>query len=94
MTKPKIFIACDTTNPKKLNDIINNFSVGYVGQDKILPRVKRSDLIFFAKRSMQEFSYDTLKSIKSAELTVPPTLTLVLPQDYVNWVRISMYKDG
>ena len=23
MTKPKIFIACDTTNPKKLNDIIN-----------------------------------------------------------------------
>ena len=73
----------------KLNDIINNFQVGYVGQDKILPRVKRSDLIFFAKRSMQEFSYDTLKSIKSAELTVPPTLTLVLPQDYVNYVRCS-----
>ena len=23
MAKPKIFIACDTTNPKKLNDIIN-----------------------------------------------------------------------
>ena len=23
MNKPKIFIACDTTNPKKLNDIIN-----------------------------------------------------------------------
>ena len=23
MNKPKIFIACDTTNPKKLNQIIN-----------------------------------------------------------------------
>ena len=73
----------------KLNDIINNFSVGYVGQDKLLPNVKRSDVIFFAKRAMQEFSYDTLKSIKSAELTIPPSLTLVIPQDYVNYVRCS-----
>ena len=28
-------------------------------------------LYFFAKRSLQEFSYDTLKSIKSQELTIP-----------------------
>ena len=73
----------------KLNDVINNFAVGYVGQDKLLPNVKRSDIIFFAKRAMQEFSYDTLKSIKSAELTIPPSLTLVIPQDYVNYVRCS-----
>ncbi len=73
----------------KLNDIINNFSVGYVGQDKLLPNTKRSDIIFFAKRAMQEFSYDTLKSIKSAELTIPDSLTLVIPQDYVNYVRCS-----
>ena len=38
---------------------------------------------------MQEFSYDTLKSIKSAELTIPANLTLILPQDYVNYVRCS-----
>ena len=38
---------------------------------------------------MQEFSYDTLKSIKSSELTIPEGLTLVLPQDYVNYVRMS-----
>jgi hypothetical protein len=38
---------------------------------------------------LQEFSYDTLKSIKSAELTIPSSLTLVLPQDYVNYVKIS-----
>jgi len=73
----------------KLNDVINNFQVGYVGQDKLLPNAKRSDIIFFAKRAMQEFSYDTLKSIKSSELTIPQSLTLVLPQDYVNYVRCS-----
>jgi hypothetical protein len=77
----------------KLNDIINNFQVGYVGKDKLLPNAKRSDIIFFAKRAMQEFSYDTLKSIKSSELTIPHNLTLVIPQDYVNYVRCSWIDD-
>ena len=77
----------------KLNDIVNNFLVGYVGKDKLIPDVKRTDVIFHAKRAMQEFSYDTLKSIKSAELTIPPNLTLVLPQDYVNYVRCSWIDD-
>ena len=72
-----------------LKDIINNFMVAYVGTDKVIPRVKRSDVVFHAKRGLQEFSYDTLKSIKSQELTVPPSLSVVIPQDYVNYVRLS-----
>jgi len=72
-----------------LNDIINNFMVGYVGDGKIIQTCKKSDAVFFAKRGMQEFSYDTLKSIKSQELSVPPSLNVILPQDYVNYVRIS-----
>ena len=72
-----------------LQDIVNNFIVGYVGQDKLIARANRSDIIFHAKRGLQEFSYDTLKSIKSQELTVPHTLNNILPQDYVNYVRVS-----
>ena len=72
-----------------LNNIINNFIVAYVGQGKLIPSVKRTDLVFHAKRALQEFSYDTLKSIKSQELTIPPSLSLPLPQDYVNYVRVS-----
>ena len=73
----------------KLNDIVSNFLVGYVGQNKLLPDAKKTDIIFHAKRALQEFSYDTLKSIKSAELSIPASLTLVLPQDYVNYVKCS-----
>jgi len=73
----------------KLDDIINNFLVAYVGAGKLIPSVKRTDLIFFAKRAMQEFSYDTLKSIKSQELNIPPSLSLPIPQDYVNYVKMS-----
>ena len=72
-----------------LQDIVNNFIVGYVGEQKLIPNVRRSDIIFHAKRGLQEFSYDTLKSIKSQELTVPHTLNNILPQDYVNYVRVS-----
>ena len=73
----------------KLNDIVSNFLVGYIGQGKLIPNAKRTDVIFHTKRAMQEFSYDTLKSIKKAELTIPNELTLILPQDYVNYVSMS-----
>jgi hypothetical protein len=77
-----------------LKDIVNNFMVAYVGTDKLIPRVKRSDVIFHAKRGLQEFSYDTLRSVKSQELTIPPSLSLVLPQDYVNYVQLSWVDGG
>ena len=73
----------------KLSDAIDNFMVGYVGDGKLIQSAKKSDVLFFAKRSLQEFSYDTLKSVHSQELTIPPSLSVVLPQDYVNYVRVS-----
>ena len=73
----------------KLRDIINNFQVAYVGTGKLIPSCKRTDIIFHAKRGLQEFSYDTLNSIKSQELNIPSSLSVVIPQDYVNYVKMS-----
>ncbi len=75
----------------KLSDVINNFIVAYVGNGKLIPSVKRTDVIFHAKRAMQEFSYDTLRSINSQELTIPHNLSVIMPQDYVNYVSMSWY---
>jgi len=72
-----------------LDDIINNFIVGYVGAGKLIPGVKRTDVMFHAKRGLQEFSYDTLKSIRAQELTIPASLSVPIPQDYVNYVQMS-----
>ena len=77
----------------KLGDIIDNFMVGYVGDGKVIQKCKKSDVVFFAKRSLQEFSYDTLKSIKSQELTIPESLSLIIPQDYVNYVSFDWIDD-
>jgi len=38
---------------------------------------------------LQELSFDTFKSIKSQEIEIPPSLTMILPQDYVNYVKLS-----
>jgi hypothetical protein len=76
-----------------LTDVINNFMVAYVGDDKIINTVKRAEVAFHAQRALQELSYDTLKSIKDIELEVGPSLTLPLPQDYVNYVKITFVGD-
>tara|TARA_Y100000592_G_scaffold54086_1_gene85281 strand:- start:3301 stop:4383 length:1083 start_codon:yes stop_codon:yes gene_type:complete len=75
-----------------INDIINNFIINYVGEDKLIPKVKRTDIAFHVQRGMQEFSYDTLKSEKSQEIEIPPSLKMKLPHDYVNYVKLT-WKD-
>ena len=77
-----------------VEDVINNFIVSYVGEGKIINKVRKSDIAFHAQRAIQEFSYDTFKSTKSQEIEVPPALTMILPQDYVNRVKLSWKDDG
>jgi len=76
-----------------LDDIINQFMVAYVGEEKIISKAKRLDVAFHAQRAMQELSFDTFKSIKSQEITLPASNTMVLPQDYVNYTKIC-WVDG
>ena len=78
----------------KVADLVNNFLVAYVGAGKLIPSVKRTDVIFHAKRALQEFSYDTLRSIKSQELNIPHNLSVPIPQDYVNYVNLSWVDDN
>ena len=72
-----------------LDDVINQFMVAYVGEDKIISRVKRVDVAFHAQRALQELSFDTFKSTKAQEITLPPSLQMILPQDYVNYTKVS-----
>ncbi len=72
-----------------LEEIINNFIVGYIGGEKVLQNVPRHEVAFWAQRTVQEFSYDILHSEKSIEIELGPSKTMLLPADYVNYVRIT-----
>tara|TARA_R110001606_G_scaffold63652_2_gene147930 strand:- start:1804 stop:2391 length:588 start_codon:yes stop_codon:yes gene_type:complete len=70
-----------------LNDVINNFLISYTGPGKLIPDSKRTEVIFHARRCLQEFAYETLKSQFTAELaTLPATFTL--PADFVSTVSV------
>jgi len=72
-----------------LDAIISQFQIAYVGEDKIIPKIKRTDIAFHAMRALQELSFDTFKSVKSHEITLPPSLKMILPRDYVNYTQVS-----
>ena len=72
-----------------LTNIINQFMPVYVGEGKIIPKAKRLDVAFHAQRALAELSFDTFKSCKSQEYEVPATLQMPVPQDYVNYTKIS-----
>jgi hypothetical protein len=72
-----------------LEDIMNNFTATYVGEGKLLEKTLRSDISFHAHRALQELSFDTLKSCKSQEIEIPANLSMVLPHDYVNYVKLT-----
>jgi hypothetical protein len=77
-----------------LQDIVNNFILMYSGNHSLVNNEERYKILFHAKRAIQELNYDAFKEIKVLELTVPDMLKFILPSDFVNWVRISLYKDG
>jgi len=77
-----------------LSDIVTNFLLMYDGNHSLVNNENRYKILFHAKRSIQELNYDAFKEIKSLELTVYDDLRFVLPSDYVNWVKLSLFKDG
>ena len=72
-----------------LENIITQFQIAYVGENKLIPKLKKADVAFHAMRALQELSFDTFKSCKSQEITVSNSLQMMLPQDYVNYVKLT-----
>ena len=77
----------------ELQEIIDSFNATYVGEGKLCEGVVLNDVTFHALRAMQELSYDTLRTTKDWEVKIPSTLVLVMPVDYVNYVKLA-WSDG
>ena len=66
----------------------------YSGNHNLVNNEERFKILFHAKRAIQELNYDAFKEIKVLELSVDDQLRFILPSDYVNWVRISIERNG
>ena len=45
-----------------LDNIINQFMVVYVGEEKLIGSARKTDVAFHAQRAISELNYDTLKN--------------------------------
>ena len=70
-----------------LNDIINNFLISYTGPGKLIPDAKRTEVVFHARRCLQEFAYETLKS-QMADTFVLAGAQFSIPADSVVNIKI------
>jgi len=77
-----------------MSDIANNFIVANIGDDKIIKSAKRAEVIYHAQRAIQELNYDTLGSIQSQEIEVPPSLSVKLPHNYVKYIELYFVNDS
>lgn len=72
-----------------LQDIINNFLLTYVGDDKLINKADRNEVVFHAKRGLQELHYDALREIRGFEAELPDNLKMHLPHDFVSAVKVA-----
>jgi len=77
-----------------LEDIVRNFQLMYEGNHELINNINRYQILFHAKRGIQELNYDAFKEIKALELQIYDDLRFVLPSDYVNWVKLYLLKDN
>ena len=72
-----------------LNDVINNFLIAYTGPGKMIPDGKRTEVIFHARRCLQEFAYDTLKAQFNDTFVQTSQALYTQPSDNVSVISIK-----
>lgn len=76
-----------------LKDIIDAMEMESQDDDSYLKNTKRSTFLTHAKAGIKELNKSAANDILAIEITVGTDLTVVLPQDYVNYVRVSLVTD-
>lgn len=74
-----------------LDNIINNFLISYTGPGKLIPDAKRTEVVFHARRCLQEFAYETLKSQINVNLRIPNVSYIyTIPSDSITIAAITI----
>ena len=76
-----------------LETLVNNYMMSRVDSDPTAT-AERYQIEFFARRALQELYFDVMKEIRAVELTVTPRMNLVVPEDFVSLVRLSVVMDN
>lgn len=74
-----------------LKDILDAMEIDALDDDSFLKNTKRYKMLYHARQAIKEINKQAANQILSFQMIVPNNLTFVLPQDYVNYVRVSRF---
>jgi len=72
-----------------IEDVVNNFIQNYTGDSSLLGYVPRSKVIYQAKQGIKQFTFEALHQVKVVELELGEANDIILPPNFVSYVRIS-----
>lgn len=73
-----------------LKTVVDNMLLEAEDDDSYIKNVKRSRIVNYAKQAIRTVTRQAANEVFAVEVTVPTSLSWVLPQDYVNYKRISV----
>jgi hypothetical protein len=76
-----------------LRDIVNNYMLVYVGDDKTVDNVEKHIVRFHAKQTIKQLNFKAFRQIQAIERIIGDDLKMVMPHDCVNYVRVSLCKN-
>lgn len=71
-----------------VEQLVNDY-IANMDPDSHIARVPRHRILYNILRGVRELYYDVVQEIRAIELELGDTLNVVLPPDFVNYVRIS-----
>lgn len=93
VTNPSIYYSDEELQGNyqfvSLEDIVNNFTQNYTGDATILGYVQRAKIIYQAKQGIKQFTFEALAQVKVVELELGEANDIILPNNFVSYVRIS-----
>lgn len=72
-----------------VEEVINNYLANR-DSDDFTSTTPRHKILYQAYRGVRELYFDSMSTVRAYSIDIGPTLSVVLPPDYVNYVRISL----
>lgn len=73
-----------------LKDIVDAMMLETQDDDSYLKNTKRSKIIYYARQAVRSMARQAANDVLAIEVTVPDSLSWPMPQDYVNYCRVSV----
>lgn len=89
---PEIYYSDPAANSYiyvSLENIVDDFIDTFTGNGTLIGKANRRKIVRHAKMGIKQFTINALRETKKVELELGDTLDIILPPDYVNWVRVS-----